>query len=108
MSISTGESQFEKQPALKKQRIIGTVFSGMGKPVKNFLKAAIQNISGNGLEFVFIFSFTTTAIGELFGRDYSNRWYFLLFIIFIFSLGMRFYNEPNIKGEIKNPETENK
>ena len=81
MSISTDESQFTKQPALKKQKIVGTAFSGMTRPIKTFLEATAQSIKKDALEFILVFSFATTAIGELFGRNYENKWYLLLIVI---------------------------
>lgn len=82
MAISRGESNFEKRPTLQKQAV-ETVFNGNAGWARRTLREMAKEISGKSLEFIFVFSFITTAIGELFGRDYSNRWYGLIVLILI-------------------------
>lgn len=76
MSIARIENQ-EEETVLKKDGGLSAI------NVKNIALKAAKSFSGKPLEIILVFSFITTALGELFGRKYSGDWYIMLFTILI-------------------------
>lgn len=74
MSLSRG-SQPDQQ--IKKERLLS------GYNSKAIFKKAMQKISDDSLDFVFVLCLSITAIGELFGRQFSGKWYFVVGLITI-------------------------
>lgn len=95
MSISKIENQ-NKQSILQKE---GTLFLSN---TKNITSKVIKSFSGKPLEAILVFSYITTALGELFGRDYSWKWYGLLLLILIVFMVKGLVEPKTIFTEKKN------
>lgn len=76
MSISRNNNP-AKQEGIKREARMPII------NVKNAVSKALKALSGKALELILVFSFLSTAIGELFGRAYGLKWYILLFIILV-------------------------
>lgn len=83
MSLARGKYEPPKQPTTKAKTV----------EVVNKLGRGISRIAKSGpLDFIAVFCFITTAIGELIGREYGIDWYVILFILLI----ILFIKEANL------------
>ena len=83
MSLARGKFEQPKQPTVKAKTV----------EVVNKLGRGISKVAKSGpLDFIAVFCFITTAIGELIGREYGVDWYVILFILLI----ILFIKEANL------------
>ena len=83
MSLAKGKYEQPKQPTVKTKTV----------EVVNKLGKGISRVARSGpLDFIGVFCFITTAIGELIGREYGMDWYVILFILLI----ILFIKESNL------------
>jgi len=68
--------------------------------VKHIISKTLKSVAGKPLELILIFSVITTAIGELFGRDYGMKWYTLIGVILLIYV-VKDIIDPMLKKEIK-------
>jgi len=76
MSISTSNNQNKRSVTTKD--IVSS-----SNTIKRTFGAIANFVPKNTLDFIVILSFTTTAMGELFGRCYGIKWYILLLFLLI-------------------------
>lgn len=74
MSISNVYNQ-NKQTSLKRETSLAVI------NVRQAIGKLFKAIPGNTIDFILIFCYITTALGELFGRKYGFCWYSLLIIL---------------------------
>ena len=83
MSLAKGKYEPPKQPTVKTKTV----------EVVNKLGRGISKVAKSGpLDFIAVFCFITTGIGELIGRKCSGEWYAILFILLI----ILFIKEANL------------
>ena len=83
MSLARGKFEPPKQPTVKART--AEVVNKLGKGISKVAKSG-------SLDFIAVFCFITTAIGELIGREYGMDWYVILFILLI----ILFIKEANL------------
>jgi len=76
MSMSRGINQAKQAGIVREARM--PIIN-----VKNAISKTLKALSGRALEVILVFSFISTAIGELFGRAYGLKWYILLAVILV-------------------------
>lgn len=74
MSLARGKFEQPKQPTTKAKTV--EVINKFGRNIQKVAKSG-------SLDFIAMFCFITTAIGELIGREYGTDWYVILFILLI-------------------------
>lgn len=76
MSMSRGSNP-AKQAGIRREAKMPII------NVRNVVSKTLKALSGKALESILVFSFLSTAIGELFGRAYGLKWYILLVVILV-------------------------
>lgn len=77
MSISTDNQSENKRSVLKRDAALPVI------NIRQTVGSVFKALPKKTLDLIVIFGFITTAIGELFGRNYGWKWYSLLLLLLV-------------------------